>query len=349
MLALAVVTVAVAAEIGFLVPERAQPAHPTPLAEQLAGVRQVMTSRAFWRYAPMFTLTVGGFTAVQGLWVARWLAEVEGLDRAAGSRQLTLLNAGFLFGCLFMGFMTTPLIRRGITEASILAVAAGVFVLVFAAINAAAGPALGGLWVLLAFLYPLCNIAFAIVGRSLPLALAGRANTALNLATFVGAFTLQWGVGLAVDALRAAGWDGGAAYRATFGGLLALQAASVAWMFVARGDRGARPPRERQRARPVSSRPSRMGGRGAAAADSPRQLRMHRPRDRLQLRRRQLGAERVAKAVLGPVEGLGRAFARQAELGRSGLRLWHAEPTSAPCSKALYPWKRHWIPCRPKF
>ncbi|MCU0769539.1 MAG: MFS transporter [Burkholderiaceae bacterium] len=243
MFALAVATVAVAAAIGFLVPERAQPAHPTRLAEQLAGVRQVMGSRAFWRYAPMFTLTVGGFMAVQGLWAARWLAEVEGLDRAAVARQLTLLNAGFLGGCLFMGFMTTALIRRGIAEARILALAAGAFVLVFAAINAAAGSAPGGLWVLLAFIYPLCNIAFAIVGRSLPLALAGRANTALNLVGFVGAFALQWGMGLVVDALRAAGWDGAAAYRATFGGLLALQAASVAWMFVSRGAGGARPAR----------------------------------------------------------------------------------------------------------
>ncbi|MBN8510495.1 MAG: MFS transporter, partial [Burkholderiales bacterium] len=230
MLALAVVTVAVAAAIGLLVPEQAQPAKPTPLAEQLAGVRQVMSSRAFWRYAPMFMLTVGGFMAVQGLWAARWLAEVEGLDRAAVARQLTLLNAGFLSGCLFMGFLTTALLRRGIAEARILAVAACAFVGVFAAINAAAGSALGGLWVLLAFLYPLCNIAFAIVGRALPLALAGRANTALNLVGFVGAFALQWGLGLAVDALRAAGWDGAAAYRATFGALLALQAASVAWV-----------------------------------------------------------------------------------------------------------------------
>jgi predicted MFS family arabinose efflux permease len=241
MLALAVVTVAVAAAIGFLVPEHAQPAQPTPLAQQLAGVRQVMTSRVFWRYAPMLTIAVGGFMAVQGLWVARWLAEVEGLDRAAGARQLTALNAGFLAGCLFMGFMATPLVRRGFTEAGILAVAACAFVLVFAAINAAAGSALGGLWVLLAFLYPLCNIVYAIVGRSLPLALAGRANTALNLVAFVGAFTLQWGMGVAVDALRAAGWEAAAAYRATFAGLLALQAASVAWMFVARGDHGVRP------------------------------------------------------------------------------------------------------------
>jgi hypothetical protein len=36
-----------------------------------------------------------------------------------------------------------------------------------------------------------------------------------------------------VDALRTAGWNADAAYRATFALLLALQTAAVAWMFVA--------------------------------------------------------------------------------------------------------------------
>ena len=45
----------------------------TEASEQLRGVRQVMTSRPFWRYAPMLALAVGGFMAMQGLWVSRWL------------------------------------------------------------------------------------------------------------------------------------------------------------------------------------------------------------------------------------------------------------------------------------
>lgn len=232
MLALAVVTVAVAAVIGLTVPEKDAPAQGSGLAEQLAGVRQVMTSRPFWRYAPMVTLVIGGFMAVQGLWVSRWLAEVEGFGRAQIAQQLTWLNGGFLAGCLFMGFMTTPLIRRGFGEARILSVIAVAYVVTFSVINAAAGRGSGWLWALLAFVYPMCNISFAILSRSLPLALSGRANTAMNLVGFVGAFVLQWGMGILVDALRAAGWNAGAAYRATFALLLVLQVAAVAWMFI---------------------------------------------------------------------------------------------------------------------
>ncbi|UCG97103.1 MAG: MFS transporter [Burkholderiales bacterium] len=233
MLGLAAVTVLVSAAIWLVVPDSGGPSRGGGLAEQLAGVRQVMTARQFWRYAPMVMLSLGGFMAVQGLWVSRWMAEVEGFGRAAIAGQLTLLNGAFLAGCLFMGFVTTPLLRRGISEAGILNTVAILFVLVFAAINAAAGHGQGWLWALLAFVFPISNIAYPILTRSLPLALSGRANTALNLAAFAGAFGLQWGMGVLVDGLRALGWSASESYRATFALLLALQVSAVAWMLVA--------------------------------------------------------------------------------------------------------------------
>jgi MFS family permease len=233
MLGLAALTAAVSALIWLVVPEKGGPRHGAGLAEQLAGVRQVMTDRQFWRYAPMVTMSIGGFMAVQGLWVSRWMAEVEGFGRLQIAQQLTWLNAAMIAGCLFMGFMTTPLIRRGFSEAKILDVIAVAFVLVFAAINLLGGYRQGWLWALLAFVYPTSNISYTILTRSLPLALSGRANTALNLTAFIGAFGLQWGMGIAVDALRALGWSASEAYRGTFGLLLALQVAAVAWMFVA--------------------------------------------------------------------------------------------------------------------
>lgn len=233
MLGLAAVTVAVSAAIWLVVPDKGGAGHGVGLAEQLAGVRQVTTHRQFWRYAPMVTMSIGGFMAVQGLWVSRWMAEVEGFSPPQIAQQLTLLNAAMIAGCLFMGFATTPLIRRGVAEATILNVVAASFVVVFAAINLTGGQGQGWLWALLAFVYPTSNISYAILTRSLPLAVSGRANTTLNLTAFVGAFGLQWGMGVLVDALRAAGWNVGAAYRATFALLLVLQVAAVLWMFVA--------------------------------------------------------------------------------------------------------------------
>jgi hypothetical protein len=46
---------------------------------------------------------------------------------------------------------------------------------------------------------------------------------------FLGAFAIQWSFGAMVDLLQAAGHAPRAAYQLTFGGLLALQAASWLW------------------------------------------------------------------------------------------------------------------------
>jgi hypothetical protein len=51
-----------------------------------------------------------------------------------------------------------------------------------------------------------------------PAELAGRALTAYNLVVFCGVFAVQWGVGLAIEALRAQGWSETAAYQGALAG-----------------------------------------------------------------------------------------------------------------------------------
>jgi MFS family permease len=238
LLGIAALTLLVSALIWKLVPDKFVAAGGG-FAEQVAGVRRVLTDRQFWRYAPMVTTCLGGFMAVQGLWVARWMTEIEGLTRPLIAQRLTWMSVALVLGCLFMGFLTTPLIRRGVSAARMLNIDAVLCVLVFAGVILVSRPQAAWLWVLLSFLFPLLNVSYAILTQSLPLAISGRANTALNLAAIGGAFGLQWGMGAAVDALRAGGASITGAYRATFVGLLFAQALSVAWMLVA-GRRGIR-------------------------------------------------------------------------------------------------------------
>lgn len=233
MLGLGGLTAAAALLIWRSVPDRNDGSPGAGWAEQMAGVRQILIDPGFRRYAPMVLTCIGGFMAIQGLWVSRWMAEVGALSRPLIAQQLTWMNGAMLAGCLFMGFMTTRLIRRGVPATRILGIAATMTVLVFGAINALGARGPGWLWAALAFFFPLNNISYAIVAQSLHPSLAGRANTALNLAAFVGAFGLQWGMGVIVDGMRIVGLSTNAAYRATFLGVLLLQAAGLIWMFVA--------------------------------------------------------------------------------------------------------------------
>ena len=58
---------------------------------------------------------------------------------------------------------------------------------------------------------------------------AGRALSAYNLVIFSGVFAVQWGLGLAIDALRRAGWDTASAYQWAVGGFGLLCGAAYTW------------------------------------------------------------------------------------------------------------------------
>ena len=236
MLVLAVVTFAVAALLWWSVPDKPGDGKSTGLGEQLDGVRQVFASRHFWRYAPMAFWMTGGFMAVQGLWATRWMIVIEQMDRMAIAARLTWISGAMLAGFLFMGFFATALVRRGVKLERVYQLA------MLAAIAAIASltlfPRSGGdwLWPLLGACFSLSNIAYSLVALAFPSSLSGRANTALNLLAFAGAFGLQWGFGALTDALQAAGWAADSAYRAAFSTLLAGQIAAFVWL-IGRGRR----------------------------------------------------------------------------------------------------------------
>jgi hypothetical protein len=59
--------------------------------------------------------------------------------------------------------------------------------------------------------------------------IAGRALTAYNLMIFAGVFAVQWGIGLGVDALKAAGLSLVAAYQGAVWGFGGMCLASYLW------------------------------------------------------------------------------------------------------------------------
>lgn len=229
--ALAGATLAVAATIWLVAPDKPGEAGGTGFVEQLAGVRSIFSSAHFWRYAPMGFWFTGGFMAVQGLWASRWMSVLEGMSRAEIAMRLTWISGAMLVGFLFMGFFATGLVRRGIKLDSVYRGAMVLAIALLALISSLPTFAGNLLWPILGACFSLSNVSYSLVAQAFPPALSGRANTALNLLVFAGAFGLQWGIGILVDALQAQGWAGDAAFRAAFFTLLGGQLLALLWMF----------------------------------------------------------------------------------------------------------------------
>jgi hypothetical protein len=95
-------------------------------------------------------------------------------------------------------------------------------------------------WTLFCVVSTATALSQPAVGQAFPAHLAGRALSAYNLIVFAGVFTIQWGIGVAIDAFRATGYDTVSAYRGAFALLALCCALSYVW-FLWRDDRAPQP------------------------------------------------------------------------------------------------------------
>ncbi len=240
---LALLTVAAAATIFFVVPERPDAPAASSLGQVAAGLRRIYGDAFFWALAPMVFVTIGASMALQSLWAGPWLSDVAGLGEAAVATRLLIAAIALTCGFMIGGLVGDLAERAGlpltwVVGAGTLAFMGAQALLVFEVAPRAYWP-----WIWFGLTSNLGTLAYPILSQHFPLTHSGRANTALNLLIFLSAFTVQTAIGWALEAWPqgAAGRPPAQAYAWVFGGLLALQAVSVAWFLLAparrRGER----------------------------------------------------------------------------------------------------------------
>jgi len=230
-LGLVVLTLAVAVVIYLMVPN--QPKRPVPetFKQQLKSIRKIYSSRAFWRVAPLAATTAGVHIGIQTLWVGPWLRDVAGLNRGDVAEQLGAMAIGFLIGTLFSGAVADWLGRKGV---DLLTIMCG-FILVFMAAELAiileVPWAVSAVWVIFGMFGQAAILAYPWLASYFGTALAGRANTALNLLVFSTAFASQYAIGIIIDLWpqRADGGYANEGYQAGFGVFLGLQVLALMW------------------------------------------------------------------------------------------------------------------------
>jgi len=192
-------------------------------------VREVMMHPRFWWIAPLGAIAMGSFMAIQGLWAVPWMMEVQGMTRASAADFLLVMNAVIMAGYLAIGVFGTRLAHRGIHARHLFGAGFALNLAALVLIELRAPGAL--LWWSLYGLGAAVNVlGFTALNEGFPRALAGRTNTTLNLAMFSGSFVVQWGIGLMVDAARAAyGLDAAGGLRVAFAVVLGAYVLAFLW------------------------------------------------------------------------------------------------------------------------
>ena len=136
-----------------------------------------------------------------------------------------------LVAFLTWGMVNPWLARRGLNAETLIARGLPLS-FVMLAILIVAGDALPvspvAIWALYCVGCTFVSLAQPAVGMAFPSALAGRALSAYNLVIFAGVFSVQWGVGLAIDGFKVMGLGQIQAYQAALGVFLGCCVASYA-------------------------------------------------------------------------------------------------------------------------
>ncbi len=214
------------------------PQDPPPDGDHpAAAVRyaDIVRHPTFRCLAPLGFFLYGGLVAVQALWAGPWFTRVCGLSAHEAAQGLFAINLSMLLAFMLWGALMPRLVRRGIGALALITWGVPLALLMLA-VNVALGADAGAWhWSLWCVACTFVTVSHPAVGAAFAAQQAGRALSAFNLVIFAGIFSIQWGIGLLVDALRAAGLTDVAAFRAAFAlfGLTGL----LAYLWFLRGAR----------------------------------------------------------------------------------------------------------------
>jgi len=226
---------AAAALIFLVVPEKPLPGAGESWGRQFSEIGQILSSVYFWRVALPLIAIHGAYGALQGLWLAPWLADVGGLPRGAVANYLLAGSFAYGIGSVVFGMLADRMAGAGWSRLSAYKVGMALALAAFFAL--AAGIREGIIPVLLAYGFGACAAAlpYAILAQHFPAQLTGRVVTASNIFMFAASFAFQWGIGAVLRFWPAA--DGrypAEAYTVAFGLTGVLQLLTLLWLLPAK-------------------------------------------------------------------------------------------------------------------
>jgi len=228
---LSIITLAVAAAVFYVVPEKRGEHNTDGIKDQLHGIISVFSSLTFWRIAPLTVMSQAAFLAIQGLWSGPWLRDVAGFERSDAAQVLLTIAMAMVAGFILIGAAAERLSRLGIKPIAVAVAGMSAFMLVQTFLILEVASWARTLWVLFGIFGTTGIVPYAVLSQSFPLHLSGRVNTALNLLVFVAAFSAQWGIGAIINLWPGTAGGGYAppGYQAAFAMMLLLQLIALLW------------------------------------------------------------------------------------------------------------------------
>jgi MFS family permease len=195
--------------------------------EAPGGYKAIFADPYFRRMAWLGGVYQGGFMAIQTLWAGPWMVNVLGLSVEEASQVLFLFNLFLMLSYVGLSWWAPRYVsygnRPGLSALRVVTIGLALSMLIQLAMLVFPYRWAWIFWVLFALVVTVTTLAQTHVSLSFPSSQAGRANSAFNLTLFIGAFGLQWGMGLLIDVFVSYGWSQASAMRMAWAVYLLIQ------------------------------------------------------------------------------------------------------------------------------
>ena len=159
----------------------------------------IWQNQLFKSVIPMGFFSTGGLFAIQTLWAGPWMIKVSGYTPEESAKGLFLIYFFMLLSFLVWGYFV-PKFSKNVNDAVRLLKYGAPFSLIVLGIIIYLGPNTGSIhWALFIISAIFLSLIQPAVGMAFSLSNAGKALTSYNLLIFIGAFFLQWIIGLIID------------------------------------------------------------------------------------------------------------------------------------------------------
>ncbi len=195
--------------------------------EKHQSYRAIFANPYFRRMALLGAVHQGGFMAMQTLWAGPWMVTVLGLTVGQTSQVLFAFNFALMLSYLVLSWWAPRHIShegsKGLPVLKVVAIGLTGSVLTQLLMLLLPYGWAWILWIVFAVMVTVTTLAQTHVSLSFPPKQVGRANSAFNLTLFIGAFSIQWGIGLIMDLFIALGSSPSDALRMACAAYLVLQ------------------------------------------------------------------------------------------------------------------------------
>jgi len=196
------------------------------------SLADVWKNKFFISVIPMGLFNYGGLMAIQTLWAGPWMIRVAGYTPLESATGLFWINITMLVSFFLWGYFLPRITNLGFSALKILTVGLPISFLVMLFIIILGSKA-GAFYITLFILSSIfLSVIQPAVGLSFQSHLAGKALTSFNLLIFLGAFIMQWFIGLVIDLVKSFGYTEIIGFKTAFSVFLLLSLTSYIFFLI---------------------------------------------------------------------------------------------------------------------